>query len=1596
MPLPPPSFTLVRWTAFFAELSSKLSHHHPLVVLEGCDVVRRLLVSHLSIAVFLQESSTLQSLLHTLTVSFQQGPQQGSVAPSTAAGGKSSLPSTIQEEDISLSILGTLSMILYLMRSLLAEGDAYYSALVLSQAGAVLEALVVILHSPHHCGFGWTAYLVGQLLDMFTGAPRLCSLREQLSNLLAERSQPVTIHVQRVLDGVALLPDMWRRLPIQLSVVVTHTTGPPQLAAQSLLSRAERLVSAIPTPEDPDALPATPSKTNTNSLPNEFSGLAPDYTLASQLDVSEAESGSDETPCTTAANASVTIHMTPMDARRGEESGHSGAAAVVDEHESSSSSNRQSGHCSEQDESTRPASVEPNFQQLCASILVSIGVCRSHQSFLSLFHELWCVTTACVPAVLEAFTPALLESSLKRYVTTPPANRRDYTVFSTALHWLSELLYSPCLRPSFAAALEDALALPLLSLAAKHAGPTDANTTESAPHQRYSTLRAADDVATRWEEGLQLHSAAGSAVPASDVLLLYPTVAHQKQVAMLRSTPSLAPLLLSFLHFLQMACAPRRMVRWVEEGSAFRVVMPLLTAAAERQTPLLHAPSEHVDASLCDEVYLRWSRAEAGDCLHVAAMLACRLVAGLCRGVTWSGVSPPMCYTAGLQAVVPLLAQVSQQHPTLALPHASTASDVLYHARSDFHFARYGSLGECAVYALDTCLWSSHTLQLHCVDVESLLPMLPEWLAATQQSIHHAVRAVPVRCLMYVTRTPTQLRAVLSAVPHIILRSVRAVLAYSSTGSQWEAGAAAEWLLHVLTHLQERHEVRDALVTTALPSQLLDVLLTGPVNYTTSRLLRLAVLLAPHTTRHSGVSVEGEEGVESSAVSTQLSEEEPPWIGLAPKATAIQQELRRYLTARRTSPILSPANITVEWRGAPSRSKPAQWMGVLESVAAGWSYTAALLCGLSRTIVKPLHQRDAIDLLQSTFAAPTPDEVRRLVSAQFECDTQDEEDEDGGEGRGAYRQLTEAYHEMMVATCHWASTQFRRRSLLPHLVGEPTFATFWLQLAQRMGDERIDTRTRAVMPEVVSSRLSHMASHSEETLPHAAKLFLATLTLPPTPRVVATQCRLVFRLPEACEACVNEGTWVERCLTELEDSLMANREVLASGTHQPHQLQHQLQRFVMALSAVSCVLASPQCPVPPQLTARKVAVSLVDGLRLSVTRIPTLKALRSLAASRVGYRCLLQELSRGGRTVFGLLISMLFETCSDTWCTGDGVNLRGSMKKTSPLLGHAPVTSTHQLLCYEVCVNACRAHVEEMVVAVQRYKALTLLCNQLEKWDRLSTMNTTHSNASGTQLQQAALQWLACMSLQSELRQDLFSRASCISLLVEQSGGMMVASGSSREASEAELQQQQQQQVSLLSLLVLRNGCFSSHVRDAICYDVRIIVTLKAALLFMDTVAPLVVHHFDSDAMILEEEVGREGDKKGGRQTGLLHGKVASSWAAKVQMLAAATSEKQSRKPVLKKAMSAIVRLRRHALAVTALWALLDEQRNNTTVRRVMMRMDPAVNWVLLRQQSSAWCRRCALETVSHDGLSTLVEYPVEDHLLTALDQLEKLLTDDG
>lgn len=148
-----PEFARSRWLAFFAELTAKLTHHNVLIVIEGCVILKRLLVTQISVAALLQEGELLCNFIDMLIGSVQNERLFEPVVISL-------------NEELTFVQLETLSVIVELMSRLYREDEPYYRLLVQARRGLLMDGVLHVMQSSHPHVYGIAAHLLASLLDM--------------------------------------------------------------------------------------------------------------------------------------------------------------------------------------------------------------------------------------------------------------------------------------------------------------------------------------------------------------------------------------------------------------------------------------------------------------------------------------------------------------------------------------------------------------------------------------------------------------------------------------------------------------------------------------------------------------------------------------------------------------------------------------------------------------------------------------------------------------------------------------------------------------------------------------------------------------------------------------------------------------------------------------------------------------------------------------------------------------------------------------------------------------------------------------------------------------------------------------------------------------------------------------------------------------------------------------------------------------------------------------------------------------------------------------------------------------------------------------
>jgi hypothetical protein len=205
MPPPPATFTKSKWLTFFAELTAKITHHNVNVVIEGCEIYRRLVISRVSIGAFLEEGSFLEHMLN--------------VACAMSQGEK---PPTSRDREMQHCVMQCISLTLDMMTSLFADGDSYHILLVLARSRLFLDSLTQVLKGKNRDWFGYTCKLLQVLLSLPLTAPR--------ERLQVEEGVAAVRHVRALEDSLVGMPHALQHLFDVSTGLFAVTAGPVQLA----------------------------------------------------------------------------------------------------------------------------------------------------------------------------------------------------------------------------------------------------------------------------------------------------------------------------------------------------------------------------------------------------------------------------------------------------------------------------------------------------------------------------------------------------------------------------------------------------------------------------------------------------------------------------------------------------------------------------------------------------------------------------------------------------------------------------------------------------------------------------------------------------------------------------------------------------------------------------------------------------------------------------------------------------------------------------------------------------------------------------------------------------------------------------------------------------------------------------------------------------------------------------------------------------------------------------------------------------------------------------------------------------------------------
>ncbi|RNF18271.1 uncharacterized protein Tco025E_04583 [Trypanosoma conorhini] len=375
------SFTKSKWLAFFAELTAKVTHHNVVVVEEGCEVLKRILVSSVSVAAFLEEGELVTHLVDTIA---------GDMLSSECRGGG---PPFFTADKLLFTQLETLSLFIDMMLALYADRDPYYCLLVLARAGEILLTLVKLLQRQHPRFFGLLATMVHSLLSLPLG-------REVRGVPLNEnRSVAFTCHLQQLQAAVAQHEGILQEVLETLQALYFAMDGATRYCSHTLLSLAAHRLRRL----------------QKRSKPGNTAGEDPSATHNAGLNRSEYA------PTESVMDKTLNSHGT--------------TCLAVDETKMSINTTVE-GEGTIPVESTDASVPEEEY----IDCFDRLSKARSHEEFLVMLNRLWCLTVADGDELQRRFTSLNFNRAFRRFLETMPSNQQDQVVFTSALLWLSHMI----------------------------------------------------------------------------------------------------------------------------------------------------------------------------------------------------------------------------------------------------------------------------------------------------------------------------------------------------------------------------------------------------------------------------------------------------------------------------------------------------------------------------------------------------------------------------------------------------------------------------------------------------------------------------------------------------------------------------------------------------------------------------------------------------------------------------------------------------------------------------------------------------------------------------------------------------------------------------------------------------------------------------------------------------------------------------------------------------------------------------------------------------------------------------------------------------
>ncbi|KAH8614265.1 hypothetical protein ERJ75_000720600 [Trypanosoma vivax] len=1353
MPIPQATFTKSKWLAFFAELTAKITHHNVLVVIEGCEILKRLLVSRVSVAAFLEEGNLLLVLVDTIAGDVLSGQHREDVLPIVLA------------DKLLFTRLETLSLFVDMMVALHADKDPYYCLLVQARAGVVLSTLVSMLECKHPHYFGIIATMVNTLLGLPLG--RASFGRSEQFNVDESRSVALACHLKRLLAEIAEHKAVLEGAVGSLKSLCTVTERAMHFCSQYLLMEASKNLKRIRTcgGNVPTLGKVTPNDT---SIPcprttcDAAEGSCPHVVPSQRLSASNTD-----VPVPDAAQL-------PTNGTRTQTSSEDETPETI---------------IIDDDEICIPEEMYTEyFEDLSRS--------SSHDEYLCAMNSLWCLTVASGNALQRRFSRTHFDKAFKRFLQVVPLNQQDYIVFTSVLLWLSHMMARYTLCTETREAISSVAGQSLMQMVLNDLSSHDVSTMFDS-----SSVLTANTMSQRTD------TSAPVPLPLTSSLSL----SKGMKSSVLVERPSVSFVVLSFLLIAHQACEKRLIELWVRDAGLFAMIEALIHRVSRTKSVLIDTPTT-VDGLLSDEVYLACAMKSTRTEHITLGALACKLLSS----VVWNHyavLSGPLASLSArmLQEIIPLLLQISIQNPTLASPVENVSGSAIHHSPSCQRSSRYTSLGECSVVALDACFWLMQAAKLDVLSLKDVMPYLPGLSRATVKSIHPPLRASTYRTLSRVCTTAEDILLVEEEMPSLMKSAVKSVLEYSKDAPQWEAAAAAEWLLSVTSIMSrdDRMEKMFSFSHTDLPTRLLELTASNGITNATCAFLSLMTALFEQQKRLTDRSCE----VFINVLLPRGNRSLECWSHLVRVATQSNEKLR--LAYKKVVP--SSTNI----KDAPSRA-----LNCIEGISIQFSFVGSLSRGLLFLLSDYPAQRAYFPsdvfwgLFAGTFALPSPCDIFEMVSLRFNATIEHHD------------VLQESYESMLQWMVELASAWVRAGDGISGTGSDSTVVTgcfpttLFESLCAILKNERVSQNTRAHIcmfvsniivamdkwvsysQNLVSSPLSSLQQTStrENTILRVRQLLAASsaslldtsMQLRHSTCVSGMQCRLVSSFAEANIRAHESGWFTQNVdtLVKCAKNLKGSSGVLA---------EREMETLLLTLSLVYSVVAFSDCPPIERSIQQQLSSSLRCVLSFEMTRRAGFHAAFALAKSKEGRRCLLHEVTTAcdplARTCFGrvLAVTLGFSSGCERPHTDKGTCLPG-MSVAEREANREVVRA----LGFEVCATACIGGGEAFVHGVMKLKGI-------ERMEAFFLSCERQRIAVPLGL----FRLLAAISFYADVQPVIMRQRELMTILIE----------TSSDACDA----------GTLSLLILRNLCFHPTLKAQLCQDERILETLKDVLIAQPT-----------------------------------------------------------------------------------------------------------------------------------------------------------------